>query len=214
MEPKDIDKIIKAKILESDELHKHEMDSAKPFVWTAVQNQINRKRSLRWYHLAAAILLLMISFSFVLHRIQKGHKNEMSMLSNRIDQLQSNYLMQVDLLQSKDTEIESLGNELEYVGLQLTDIQQQKPLLLHETIVHRTDTVYLKQIEYITRVSDPVESKEIATDAFVDQTEQMETGKVQEIKDDVIFPSYSKLDTKQEAETIKFKFGSFIARKN
>ncbi len=80
MEPMDIDNIIKNKLQESSDLHTHEMDSAKPFIWSAVQNQI-LKRSITWYHLAAAIVMLMVSFSFVLYSIQNRHNKEINLLS-------------------------------------------------------------------------------------------------------------------------------------
>ena len=213
MEPFEIDKIIKDKLLESNDLHKHEMDSAKPFVWSAIQNKTREKRTLTWVHLAAAVVILMISFSFVLYGIQRGHKNEMKQLSYKIDQLQQDYLSQAELLQTKDTQVSSLGGELKKVELQLTELRQQKPLSQKETFVYKTDTVYHKQIEYITVVSDPVEPAEIGFDPLVNHPEQTGIAKVQVNEmDDAIFPSYSVKSTNQASETIKLKFGSFTAK--
>ncbi len=209
MEPIDIDEIFRKKLLENNDLHKHEMDSAKPFVWSAVQNNIGRSRSLTWYHLAAAILLLMISFSFVLYNVQKGHNNEMNLLSDKIDQLQKNHLSQAEFLQTKDIEVESLEIELKNVELKLTNLMQQKTLPQMETYVYRTDTVYLKQLEYIT-ISTPVESKETTVDVLESIANQKEIAYVQEM-DDIIFPSYSSRGNGPQSETIKFKFGSLSA---
>lgn len=210
MEPKDIDNIIKNKILESNDLHKYEMDSAKPFVWSAIQNKIRRKRSLTWYHLAVAITILMISFTFVLYGVQKKYTNEMSLLSDKIDQLQKNHVSQAKLLKLKNREVESLGDKLMQVKHKFTGLLQQKPIAQKETFVYRTDTVYLKQVEYITAISTPIESKEITADALVNMTDQTETVKIQEV-DDIIFPSYSGQGNRQQAETIKFKFGPLSA---
>ncbi len=215
MEPIEIDKIIREKLLESNELHQHEMDSAKPFVWSAVQNQVRRKKPLTWVHLAAAAVLLMISFSFVLYNVQKGHKNELNLLSDKIDQLQINYSSQGELLLRKDIQVNTLSDELKNVELQLADLQQQKPLSPKETIVYRRDTVYLKQVEYITTVSDPVGSNEIAIGIVEDKAEQMETTTVPEMETDTaIYPSKSIQANNQQSETLKFKFGSFVTRKN
>lgn len=215
MEPFDIDKIIKNKILESSDLHNHELTSAKPFVWSEVQNQIKRKNSLKWYHLAAAIAFLIIGFSMILHNIQKQHRHEIEKLSAKIDQTQNNYLSQAELLNIKNNQVESLRKKLNNLELRLVYLQKQKPLSQKETIVYLTDTVYLKQVEYITSVSDPVESEEIATSALENQWEQTETDKQKEVEtDDVIFPSYSNQGNRQQSETIKFKFGSITVRKN
>jgi len=214
METCEFDKIIKKKILESNELHEHDIASAKPFIWSAIQNRVKGKRLLKWHHLAAAILLLVIGFSFILHRVQKGHQYEIELLSNKIDQLQKNYLSQVDLLQSKDTEIESLGNQVNITDLQLTNLQQQNPLPQKESIIYRTDTVFLKQIEYITSVSEPIDAEEFAVVSEKKQLLNMEKGKNQEIEiDHIIFPSYSSQDKGQKSETIKFKFVSLTASK-
>jgi hypothetical protein len=76
METSDFDKILRDKLSENHGLHQREMETAKPFVWSAVYNEIGRKKTLTWYHLAAAVLLLMITFSVTLVHVQKGHQNE------------------------------------------------------------------------------------------------------------------------------------------
>lgn len=215
MEPKDIDNIVKNKLQENNDLHRSEMESAKPFVWSALQNQIERKRSLTWYHLAAALVLLMISFSFVLYSIQTGHRKQIDLLSNKIDQLQQNYSSQVDQLQTKKTQVESLGKELRNIELQLTDLQQQEPIVKKETIVFRTDTVYIKQIEYINITPDPMELRVISHSTIQDPTEQVEIATVNEKgRDDAIFSGYSYQGNSRSTEKIKVKFGSFTVRKN
>lgn len=209
MEPIDIDKIFRNKLLESNDLHKQEMESAKPFVWSAVLNKIEKSRSLTWYHLAAAVVLLMISFSFVLYNIQKGYNNEINLLSNKIDQFQKNHLSQLEFLQTKDIEVESLEIELKNVELKLSNLMQQKTLPQRETYVYRTDTVYLKQLEYVT-ISTPIESEESNGDTLVNMTDRTAVAKVQEM-DDIIFPSYSSRGNRPQPETIKLKFGPLSA---
>lgn len=214
MEPFDIDKIIKNKLQESNDLHRHEMESAKPFVWTAVQNQIH-KRSITWYHLAAAVVMLMISFSFVLYSIQNGHKNEIAKLSGRIDQLQVKYISQEELLQAKETNAASLGNELKSLEIKLSELQQQKPILQKETLVYRTDTVYIKQIEYVNNTPDPMELKVVSANSSLSESDEMETTIAKEIEtDQAIFSNYTYQDKRHASENIKFKFGSFTTRKN
>ena len=92
MEPSDFDKILKSKIAEPGDLHEKEMNSAKPFIWSAVQKEIKGTRSLRWYHLAAAVLLLLICFSIILYALQNAHQKQLLILSDKIDLMESNHL--------------------------------------------------------------------------------------------------------------------------
>ncbi len=215
MEPIDIDKIIRDKIVEGSDLHEQEMDSAKPFVWATVQNNIGKKKLLTWYHLAAAIILLLVCFSIVLYDIQEKHTDEIRLLSDKIDLLQKNHVSQADLVKSKDQEVESLGNELKQVQQKFTNLAQQKPIAQKETFVYRTDTVYLTQIEYITAIVDPVEPKEVATHKKEEQTELVESTYLPEREiDEAIYPSKLKMGKRQQSEPIVFKFGSLTARKD
>lgn len=214
MEPIDIDNLIKNKLLETNERHQHEMDLAKPFIWSAVQNKIGKKSSLTWYHLAAAVVILMISFSFVLYSVQKGHTNEMELLSDKIDQLQRDYSSQATMIQTKDSQVTTLGSELRNVELKLADLQLQKPLSQKEVFVYQTDTVYLKQVKYITTIAYPDEPEEKDIVPSVEQTELIGIAQVQQDQmDDAIFPSYSSQRNSQPSETIKIKFGSFTVKK-
>ena len=216
MEPYDIDKIIKGKLNESNDLHSHEMDSAKPFIWSAIQNKIDRNRPLTWLHLAAAVVLLLLSFSFILYTVQNGHKNEISHLSDKIDQLQARYLSQEELLLTKNTKVESLGNELREVEFQLADLYKENPISIKETIVYRIDTIYLNQIKYVTKASDQIQPIDINLDVKENQAALVEVRKKEDGEmDDIIFPTYSSQEnSKQSSESIKLKFGSFDVRKN
>lgn len=213
MEPSDIDKLIRDKLSESHDLHKQEIDSAKPFIWSAVQNQIGKTRSLKWYHLAAAIAFLMIAFSFVIYSLQKTHRNEIDRLSDKMDQLENKYTSQRELLQTKDAQLDSLGNELRNIELKFTGLRQRDQVPLKEHVIYQTDTVYVKQFEYITE--EPEESKEIAIDSMRKEQLYAETTKAKEMEtEDAIFSNYSKQDDLQQSESLKLKFGSFTTRNN
>ena len=83
MEHSDFDKILRNKINEVNDLHSKEMDTAKPFVWTEIQRR-NSSKGLRWYHLAAAVVLIVLCFSWVLLSMQNNHNKEPQTLSNKI----------------------------------------------------------------------------------------------------------------------------------
>jgi hypothetical protein len=214
MEPMDIDKIIKNKLQQSNDLHSHEIDSSKPFIWSAVQNNI-RRRTLTGYHLAAAVVMSLISFSFILFSIQNSHNNEIELLSGKIDQLQENYISQAEHLYAKEIQTASLGDELKSLELKLTEMQLQKPTSQKETLVYRTDTVYVKQVEYINTNSDPVEMNIITTGNETDPDALIKIAqiKVQET-DDEIFPSYTRQNDRKQTETRRFKFQSFSSGRN
>jgi len=207
MEPSEMDNIIKSKLQEAHNVHQAEMESAKPFVWSAVQKNLGKRRTLNWYPLAAAILLLLISFTFIFNNVQKNHESEMVLLSNKIDQLQENYQSQLELSITKDKEVESLASELKNVKLQLSDWKQENPVSQKTNIVYQTDTVYLKQVEYITTISDPIVPNVKNIDSGEGQIEQLAKAENMENEIDyAIYPSFASQGKKQKSETIKVKF--------
>ena len=215
MEPFDIDKIIKNKLEQDSEIHAHEMESAKPFVWSAIQNQIGSRKSLTWYHLAAAVILLMISFSFILFSIQKGRHQEIEQLSYKIDQLQKDYVTQAELLHFKNTQVESQGYELKNMEVRLTHLQENKPAAQIEKIILQVDTVYIKQIEYITKITDSNDENKLMKGEQIEMAIQTEkTDKQESNIDDMIFPSTRNAEKSEQAESIQIKMGFFLARKN
>lgn len=211
MEPFDIDKIIKDKLQEKNTWHEPAREAAKPFVWEAIQRNVHRKKSLTWHHLAAAVVLLLIGFFFVLSTVQQRHRREMNELAHQLDQMQREYSTQVKLLQSNGTLVESLEHELRQVEQQLVDLRADKPLAPQETIIYRTDTVFVKRVEYITTVTDAIRSnEETGTEALPEQPEIVEVPSRK--TNDAIFLSASHLNNKRQSETLKFRFGSFAKK--
>ena len=206
MEPTEFDKLLKTKLQEFGTLHHNEMDKARPFVWSAVQRNIRGSGSLRWYHLAAAIILLLISFVFVLRNVNKSHESEMVLLSQKIDELQEQYISQQTTLHSKDKKLGTLMVELQNVEQKLINLHDSKPEEFTERIVYRTDTVIVRQIEYVTREVDPLIAKEInhkpdlineKADVKIDNNNKINYA---------IYPSVARHDKNQKSETIKVKF--------
>jgi TolA-binding protein len=213
METSDFDKILRDKLSENHGLHQREMETAKPFVWSAVYNEIGRKKTLTWYHLAAAVLLLMITFSVTLVHVQKGHQNEISQLSQKVDQLEKSLLSQAELLQLKDAQLTSMKNELENVEMRFAGIDQQTPISPKETLVYRTDTVIVKQVEYVTVVEQPRETLAVGSDVGVNQNVAI-VPLNENATDDEIFPS-SRLNGKaKQSEAVKISFSRFTGRSN
>jgi len=207
MEPADFDKIIQEKLSENNESHAHDIESSKPFVWSAVQRQTGKQHTLKWYHLAAAVVLMVISFGFVLNDVQKSYSSKIEDLSDRIEGLQENYLTQEEQIKVKNSEFASLGNELKVVEKQLVTLKNQPGV---ETIIYQTDTVYIKQIEYVTVVelepSVAVEAVEVVESIKTETNPEIESQTAK-----VIYPSYS-YTSKNKTETLKLKFGTFASK--
>ena len=213
MEPFEFDQIIKSKLSQGSELHDQEMQAAKPFVWSAIQS--NKKRgSLTWIHLAAASVVLTLLFSFVLYEVQNAHTSEMASMADQIGQLQKNYHSQEAMLSSKNAQVEILEMDLNDMEHQLTSLQERNKENQNQDkmYVYRTDTVYLKQVEYITTVSNPPDPEpEVEQLQEPDKTDLVDAALLE--TDAAIYPSYSYKNT-TSTETIKLKFGSFREKKN
>ena len=217
MEPYDFDKLLKEKLENDNDLHSYEIESAKPFIWSAIQNNVGGDKTIKWYHLAAALILLILSFAFILINVQKSYKSEIQILSQRIDEIQDNYKVQGVNLDSKVTEIEKLNAELDFVESQLITLQSSanstpKPRLETITVFQR-DTVFVKEVEYIT-----LSQKD--TLPLNESSQQVTEVEIADIKSEVpltdidIYPSYSQNGKKRRSESIKLKFGSVLAQKN
>lgn len=211
MEPSDFDRLLRNKVSQQQSLHQKEMEAAKPFVWSAVYNEIGQKKSLTWYHLAAAVLLLLITFSALIFHIQKSHTSELADLSAKIDALENGLHTQTEALESKNTELVSLKEELKTVEARFEDANQQLPQAPKEKIVYRTDTIVVRQVEYVTVVEKPEES-EAFTSAKAEEPEAAVAHLAQKTTDDIIFPS-SRLNESQTG-TNKIKFNPFSSRSN
>ena len=203
MEPSDLDQIIKSKLQETNDIHRHEKDSAKPFVWSAVQRNLEEKRGLRWYHLAAAVFLLLIGFSFVLYSFQQKHEKELTLLSNKIDQFEQGFQAREVLLESKEGQLRLMDAELNDVRLQLANLQRPPAVAQKEKIVFLTDTVFIKQVEYVNE-NPVIASKQTAKEERNIQNPNVKREHSE--FDQAIFPSYVGSNTSQKSEAIKVKF--------
>lgn len=209
MEASDFDKILKNKIAEPSDLHEKEMNSAKPFVWSAVNKEIKGTSSLTWYHMAAAVLLFLVSFSIILFYVQNSHERQLLMLSEKIDLLEINHQNQLSQLVNKNTELSTLLSHQD----NSIDEKVESPSQVIEKVIYRTDTVYIKKVEYVTVIQKPDESESLVASNLTDTKEEMTIAKLnQNTTDEIIFPSRSLKDNK--VESTKIKFTPFSSRSN
>jgi len=210
MEPSDFDKILKSKIAEPNDLHEKEMDSAKPFIWAEVQKEIKGNRSLRWYHLAAAVLLLLISFSIVMYSVQNAHQKQLMMLSDKIDLIQSNHQQQIKQLSEQNTELSMVVANQE----RARDEQPEKTPPIVEKVIYQTDTVFIRQVEYIELEPEPKPITVRATDHGPEVASNNHPEIQNDKYDEIIYPANSKQVNDRKSESSKLKISAFTARRN
>jgi hypothetical protein len=206
MEPTDLDKIIQNKLKEYNTAHQQEMEKAKPFVWSAIQREMEPRKSMKWYHLAAAVLLLLISFTFVLQSVRKSHESELMVLSSKIDKLEQQFEVQNANLNSKNDQVTQLAEELKVVESKFNDVKQVEFVEVSERIVYKTDTVYVKQVEYVTKYEPSTIAKEVQqplADGALAKNDQRPAN-----IEYAIYPRYSDRQQNIKSEKVKVKFGN------
>lgn len=219
MEPFEIDDIIRNKVNQASKRDSSESNKAKPFVWASVRSNLDHRSGLRWYHLAAAVVLLLLSFAFLEIRSQKQHQQEMASLSQQIEELRNTYEGQLAVITEKEAEVLVLRSDLHSLEQQLENLETTSEPQIQERILVKTDTVYVKQVEYIQLASIEAEPKLLdeslpdtsATeeDSIANKTEKSKT------TDSEIFPSLAqKQAIEDEEESVKFRFGSFVTKTN
>jgi len=209
MKPNEIDSIIRSKLQENDGFYDHEIAAAKPFIWAAIRNKITRTGLITWHHLAAAMVLLFIVFSFIFNSMRQEHQRELDVLSDKIDQLQKINNARGMITEAKETQIASLENQQRYSAIQLDELTQKSPTEV-PTILYHTDTVYINTVELIPTVAE-INTQPDHYQAYIESV-PVEVLKTE--MDDVIYPDFSSQGSKQPTETINFKFGPFTARKD
>ena len=209
MEPSEFDQIIKSKLEQENDLHQHEIERSKPFVWTAIQ-QTNKTKvaSVPWYYFAAAIALLLIGFSFFLFNQQQVHDKQLSILSKKVESLQKTQdVTPSDIVAKKNEQIDLICHEMEQLELSLSSVNNNQPSannIAH--IVYKTDTVFVNAVEYITEYKVPIESKQENQD---DPTSLL--GNESEKISDIIYPDFKKstIEPAKATASVKVKLASF-----
>jgi hypothetical protein len=152
MEPFDFDKLIKEKVEEQGNLHSQSAEQARHGIWMNIQEDIKGRKFISWYHLAASIAFLLISFSIVLILVQKRYLNENQELLTKMENLQKEYVIGMNALSEKEKEITGLKTNVDLLEGQLSELEvnnSQQPELPVSTVIYKTDTVYVRTIEYV-----------------------------------------------------------------
>ena len=210
MEPSDFDKILKSKIAAPNQLHEMEMESAKPFVWSAVYREIKGTNSLTWWHMAAAVMLFLVSFSVVLYYVQSAYNNQLILLSDKIDLLESDYKNQLAKLENQN---EALNLKVANQEKQDSDKSLESPQII-EKLIYQTDTVFIRQVEYVQVEAEPklVENSTKETESTIVLTNHQESDNKK--YDEIIYPVGTRQSNNKNSEQVKLKISAFTARSN
>lgn len=201
MEPSDFDKLIKEKLQENHHLHEHDIEASRPYAWSAVQRKLAGSSSLTWYHMTAAVLVLLLTFSGVLFQINKTYRREIQNLSMEFKGLANNQNAYLDQLNLKNNELNDLNSQLISLKFQLDSIKSLAPT--PPQLVYRTDTVYLKETIYQAYKIPPISQEEQIT--LTEDSGRFSQKEPLPI-DDVIFIS-SKQSIANSTQRLKIKFG-------
>jgi hypothetical protein len=207
MEPSDFDKLIQAKLAEKNSIHANEIQKAKPFIWTAIQKELNAKVFLfPWYQVAAAFILLLIGSSFLFYSMQLNHQTEISKLNLKVESLKQYYNQQTNVIIQKSDELLTICDEVDQLELAVKELHENEPIKeIRELIVYRSDTVYVDRVEQITQYIPLIDSigKPEELNLIIEDNIQNES--VQQI-----YPDYKKNNSKPaENELLKFKISAY-----
>lgn len=161
MEPSDFDRIIKQKISQENNLYQKEIAASKPFVWSEIKsNEKSKAILIPWYYAAAVIIILLLGSSWFFLDIQNKYHRQIDMLSQQINQQPDYY--------SFDRIVELGDEQLDFACNTIDSLQQANSVLKQKLkepndkavqIVYKVDTVFVKQIEYITEYISPIREK-------------------------------------------------------
>tara|TARA_R110002049_G_scaffold284989_3_gene465672 strand:- start:2283 stop:2912 length:630 start_codon:yes stop_codon:yes gene_type:complete len=207
MEPTDFDNILRDKLAQENDSYANIMEQSKPYLWTAIQQNITaRRHNGMWRFAAAALILCLICLSCMLYYVQHQQTRELSNLVAQIDELTNNYSMQFKQLSAKNEELLCLSvtnNKM------ILDSALEKKQTLPVQYVYVKDTVIINQTKYITQV--------ITTDSIPIHLTQLDTlnEPKQLLPNPLIYPTYKTgVKSKAEPDNIKVKINTLASNQS
>ncbi len=212
MESSEFDQIIKNKLAEDSDAHAFEMEKSKPFVWAAIQEKRRSdKPILILYYMAAAVFLLLLCGSFFLNSIFQQHSNEVASLSQKIEQIEGSYHLQLGILQNKDAELDALCLELDKLEENIVELNQPQNVSVANQLVYVRDTIFIKELKYITQTLVPPKLDSLEEEA-IKKLEEVSPLPDADEKEATIYPTYASSKAKNgQNETVKFRLTSFVS---
>ena len=220
MEPFDLDKLIREKVLEEDNIHSREADNARAEIWTSIQDKTSKGRFISWYHLAASIALVIVSFTVILFLLQRKHTLENQELISKIESLEENYAQGESSIFEKDHQIKELTSNLNELESKLIVLSEKEFQPMTPIVIYKTDTVFVKTIEYMAYTPDAqaetVEITSVDENLTIDPSDiKTDTkGSSDPPFDGIIYPSPDSRKKGKDEESIKFRVGTIIAKNN
>ena len=135
------------------------------------------------------------------------------MLSEQVDKLTQNYTQQVSSTDMKDQQLKELLDELQELKYKLDEIQNERPATMtRERVVYRRDTVYVKQVEYVTKMETPIVIADVDELQMENEDESMHVQNA--VVQHAIYPGNNKYTADQRTEKVRVRFGNLGAKSN
>ena len=137
----------------------------------------------------------------------------MAGLAEQVEDLKQNYTQQVSSTNMNDQQLNQLLQEIHELKYQLDEIQKVQPnMATLERIVYRTDTVYVREVEYVTRTEAPIELAEVSDPQVEDQDQIIHAQNT--VVERAIYPGYNSYTAEQKPEKVRIRFGNLRAKSN
>ncbi len=213
MEPSDFDKAVRDKLSQKPDLHRQEIANAKLAVWSQVDHNLYRSNRTPWYLMVAAALILLIGFSVLFVQYQQRYEQELTSLRSELNKVQQQYESQSITLSQRDQQLSRLEGQLSQKEVQLVAFREHQPQKVRERIVHRTDTVYMTEVKYLTVEAasvDPIGNEAQESDSIPSDQDQSITNS-SEARPTFISIS-SPVNDQNTNQNLKVRFGSFAKK--
>ncbi len=213
MEPSDFDKSIRDKLSQQPDLHRQEIANAKLAVWSQVDHNLYRSNRTLWYLMVAAALILLIGFSVLFVQYQQRYEQELTSLRSELNKVQQQNESQSTTLSQRDQQLSRLEGQLSQKEVQLVAFREHQPQKVRERIVHRTDTVYMTEVQYLTVAAasvDPIGNEAQESDSIPSDQDQSITNS-SEARPTFIAIS-SPVNDQNTNQNLKVRFGSFAKK--
>ncbi|MEQ8713137.1 MAG: hypothetical protein RIC80_08965 [Cyclobacteriaceae bacterium] len=213
MEPSDFDKAIRNKLSQQPDLHRQEIANAKLAVWSQVDRNLYRSNRTPWYLMVAAALILLIGFSVLFVQYLQRYEQELTSLRSELNKVQQQNESQSATLSQRDQQLSRLEGQLSQKEVQLVAFREQQPQEVRERIVHRVDTVYVTEVQYLTVAAptvDPIGNDAQESDSIPSDQDQSFTNS-SEARPTFIAIS-SPVNDQNTNQNLKVRFGSFAKK--
>ena len=148
MEPSEFDQLIQQKLKQPNDAHIQHINNSKAAIWAKIQpKRKNKPFIIPWYYTAAAVILLLFTSSMIFYKMNRNYRSEFELLSAQLENLRNQSIIAT----KNDNLINQLCAKIDQLELSKRNQRIVKEVIFEKQLVYKTDTVFLKQTEYIVQ---------------------------------------------------------------